>query len=159
MTDLKIGNKAPDFSLPATSGNKIKLSKLQGSNVVLYFYPKDNTPGCTLEGNDFSKHYNSFYKAETIILGISKDTIKSHQSFKTTQCFPFELLADEDEKVCNLYDVIKDKNMYGKTVRGIERSTFLIDKTGKIVNIWRKVTVEGHVKEVLDAVKSIPKAM
>lgn len=155
MAKAIIGKIAPDFDLPATSEQTIKLSELQGKNVILYFYPKDNTPGCTREAQDFRDNLALFKKLNSVILGISRDSLKSHDSFKEKQCLLFELLSDETEKVCNLYDVIKMKNMYGKQVRGIERSTFLIDKNGILQREWRKVTVENHVAEVLAAVKTV----
>jgi len=146
---------APDFELPATSNKKIKLSDLKGKNVVLYFYPKDCTSGCTLEGQDFRDNYKKFVALDTVILGVSRDTLKLHEKFKSEQNFPFELLSDVDEKACKLYDVIKEKTMYGKKVYGIERSTFLIDKKGVLKHAWRKVSVDGHVAEVLKTVKTL----
>ncbi len=150
-----MGKKVPDFEIPATGGKTIKLSDLEGNNVVIYFYPKDSTPGCTLEGQDFRDSIGEFRSSKTVILGVSRDSIKSHEKFKSAQAFPFDLLSDEAEKLCVLFDVIKEKNMYGKKVMGIERSTFLIDQTGKLCNEWRKVKVKGHVKDVLEAVKSL----
>ena len=155
MSTIKIGNKVKDFNLPATGNKKIKLSELKGKKVVLYFYPKDSTPGCTLEGQDFRDNIRKFSSRKTVILGVSRDSIKSHEKFKDKQCFPFELLSDEDEKLCKQFDVIKQKNMYGKKVRGIERSTFLIDEKGILRAEWRKVKVDGHVEEVLDALKNL----
>ena len=128
---------------------------LIGKNVVLYFYPKDNTPGCTQEGEDFRDLYKEFKKLKTEIYGISRDSLKSHEGFKTKYKYPFELISDPDEKLCNLFDVIKEKNMYGKKYMGIERSTFLINKDGKLSAEWRKVKVNGHAIEVLEAVKKI----
>lgn len=151
----KEGNLAPDFTLDSTVGTRFKLKEHRGSNVVIYFYPKDNTSGCTKESLDFKKHYNQFGKLETIIVGISRDTLKSHQNFKAKHGFQFELLADPEEKVCTLYDVMKEKNMYGKKCFGIERSTFLINKDGRLVKEWRKVKVDGHVAEVLAEVKKL----
>ena len=155
MSKLSVGKLAPDFELPATGDKTLKLSQLKGSNVVLYFYPKDSTPGCTLEGQDFRDNIRKFRARKTIILGVSRDSLKSHEKFKDAQAFPFDLLSDGDEKLCRLFDVIKEKNMYGKKVMGVERSTFLIDKTGKLRQEWRKVKVKGHVEEVLEAVKSL----
>ena len=155
MSKIKVGDKVPDFELPATSDQKIKLSSLKGKKVVLYFYPKDSTPGCTLEGQDFRDNIKKFSAKNTVILGVSRDSVNSHEKFKEKQCFPFELLSDSDEKLCKLFDVIKEKNMYGKKVLGIERSTFLIDEKGSLRHEWRKVKVEGHVEEVLNAVKTI----
>ncbi len=155
MSKVTVGQPAPDFELPATGGKTLKLSAFKSSNVVLYFYPRDNTPGCTLEGQNFRDEQAKFKKLDTVVLGVSRDSVKSHESFKSQEGFTFDLLADEDEKVCKLYDVIKLKNMYGKQVMGVERSTFLIDKTGVLRNEWRKVKVEGHVDEVLEAVKAL----
>ncbi len=155
MSKPKVGNKAPDFTLPATGDQKIKLSALRGRPVVLYFYPKDSTPGCTLEGQDFRDRHADFAKHDSVILGVSRDSLRSHENFKAKQAFPFELLADTEETVCQRYDVIKEKNMYGRKVLGVERSTFLIDAEGKLVREWRKVKVKGHVDEVLAAVAAL----
>lgn len=152
---VQIGQPVPDFELPATSAKTVKLSALKGKNVVLYFYPKDCTSGCTLQGQDFRDHYTQFTAAGTVILGVSRDNLKLHERFKSEQQFPFELISDAEEKLCQMYDVIKDKNMYGKKVKGIERSTFLIDKKGVLRQEWRKVKVDGHVTEVLEAVKAL----
>jgi peroxiredoxin Q/BCP len=150
-----IGRKVPDFSLPATGGRNLKLSGFRGRNVILYFYPKDNTPGCTLEGRDFRDAHRRFRNANAVVLGISRDSVAAHEKFRDQECFPFDLLADEDGKVCARFDVIKDKNMYGRKVRGIERSTFLIDAAGVLRREWRKVKVAGHVGEVLQALKDL----
>ena len=155
MSKVSIGKKVPAFSLPATGDQTIKLSALKGKNIVLYFYPKDSTPGCTLEGQDFRDNIRKFSSRNCIILGVSRDKLSSHENFKEKQCFPFDLLSDEDETLCTLFDVIKEKNMYGKKVMGIERSTFLIDEKGVLRNEWRKVKVKGHVDEVLDALKTL----
>ncbi len=155
MATPTLDNPVPDFELPATSNKKIKLSTLKGKNVVLYFYPKDCTSGCTVEGQNFRDHYQNFHALDTIILGVSRDNLKLHEKFKAEQNFPFELLSDADEVLCKTFDVIKDKNMYGKKVRGIERSTFLIDKKGNLRREWRKVQIENHVAEVLQAVKEL----
>ena len=155
---VEVDKKVPPFSLPATSEQNIALSDLKGKNVVLYFYPKDSTPGCTREGQDFRDNYNKFKRQNTVILGVSRDSIKSHENFKAKQGFQFELLSDKDEELCKLFDVIKMKNMYGKKVRGIERSTFLIDNNGKLKQEWRKVKVDGHVEEVLATVKELNKS-
>lgn len=151
---LEIGKPAPDFTRPSTGGD-ITLSKLRGQTVVLYFYPKDNTPGCTNEAIDFRDHYAEFKAAGAVVLGASRDSLKSHLRFKEKLALPFELISDEDESLCNLYEVIKLKNMYGKQVRGIERSTFLIDKEGILRNEWRKVKVPGHVTAVLEALEAL----
>ena len=149
------GKKVKDFKLPATGGKTVSLSDLKGSNVVLYFYPKDSTPGCTLEGQDFRDNIRKFKARNTVVLGVSRDSVRSHENFKAKQKFPFDLLADENEKLCRQFDVIKEKNMYGKKVVGVERSTFLIDDKGILRREWRKVKVDGHVEEVLEAVKEL----
>lgn len=155
---LAIGKKVPSFCCPATGEQTICLADLKGGPVVLYFYPKDNTPGCTLEGQDFRDQYAKFKRRKTTILGVSRDSLSAHEKFKAKQNFPFELLSDSDEQLCRLFDVIKEKNMYGKKVLGIERSTFLIDAHGKLRAEWRKVKVKGHVEAVLEAVKALDNA-
>ena len=155
MSQTTIGKKVPAFSLPATSEQTISLDSLKGRNVVLYFYPKDSTPGCTQEGLDFSERYKKFQKLETEILGVSRDSLKAHENFKAKQGFPFELLSDSEEALCQIFNVIKEKNMYGRKVMGIERSTFLIDKKGVLRQEWRKLKVDGHAEEVLEAVKAL----
>jgi peroxiredoxin Q/BCP len=150
-----LGKKVPDFSVPATGDATFRLSDHKGHPVVLYFYPKDNTPGCTVEGTDFRDLHKKFVALGAVVAGVSRDTLKSHEGFKAKMGFPFPLLSDADEKLCALFDVIKMKNMYGKQVRGIERSTFLIGPDGKLVREWRKVKVEGHAAEVLAAVKAL----
>lgn len=156
MSRLELGDVLADFSAPMTSDKTFQLSDYRGKNhVVLYFYPKDATPGCTSEGQDFRDAYADFQKSNTAIFGISRDSLKSHENFKAKQAFPFELIADTDESVCRLFDVIQMKNMYGKQVQGIERSTFLIDQQGVLRNIWRKVSVKDHVAEVLAAAQSL----
>ena len=157
MATVTLGKAVPNFSLPATGEQTISLKSLKGQHVVLYFYPKDSTPGCTREGIDFNEHLAQFKRQNTLILGISRDSIRAHENFKSKQKFRFDLLADEDETVCKLFDVIKMKNMYGKKVRGIERSTFLIDSNGKLRQEWRKVKVDGHAQEVLQAAKLLNK--
>ena len=146
---------APEFEAPATGGKAFKLSQYRGRKLVLYFYPKDNTPGCTTEGQDFGALYPQFQSLDCELFGISRDSLKSHENFKAKQAFPFELLSDKEETLCTLFDVIKEKNMYGKKVMGIERSTFLIDDKGVLRQEWRKVKVPGHVDEVLEAVKAL----
>jgi len=153
MADL--GKKVKNFKLPATGDKQVSLNDFKGKNVVLYFYPKDSTPGCTTEGQDFRDTKGKFTRQNTVVLGVSRDSLKSHENFKTKQKFNFDLLSDADEELCNQFDVIKMKNMYGKKVRGIERSTFLIDDKGVLRQEWRKVKVKGHVDEVLEAVKSL----
>ena len=150
-----LGKPVPEFSLSATSGQTVSLSGLKGKTVILYFYPKDNTPGCTTEGEDFTALNGDFDALGAVIYGVSRDSLKSHENFKAKLCMPFELLSDEDEALCKLFGVIKMKNMYGKQVLGIERSTFVIDKTGTLAREWRGVKVDGHAREVLDFVKTL----
>ena len=145
----------PDFELPSTGGKSFKLSDYRGKTLIIYFYPKDATPGCTAQGQQFRDAYAEFRGAGAEIFGISRDSLKSHENFKAKFSFPFELLSDVDEIACGLFDVIKQKNMYGKQVRGIERSTFVIDANGMLVREWRKVKVDGHVAEVLSFVQSL----
>jgi peroxiredoxin Q/BCP len=154
---LETGDKAPLFDVSFDSGHsKEALEKmLPGKHMVLYFYPKDDTPGCTVEAKDFRDHVKDFEKANAVIIGVSKDSVKSHDAFKKKFCLPFPLASDETGKMCEDYGVWVQKSMYGKTYMGIERSTFLIDKTGVIRNIWRKVKVDGHVMEVLNAAKAL----
>jgi len=146
--------KIADFSAPATGGT-FKLSDHAGHPVVLYFYPKDNTSGCTLEGEQFRDLHAAFRKAGAVVVGVSRDSLKSHEGFKAKKEFPFELISDADEALCKAFDVIRMKNMYGKQVRGIERSTFLIGPDRTLLREWRKVKVDGHAQEVLDAVKAL----
>jgi peroxiredoxin Q/BCP len=146
--------KVGDFSVPSTGGT-FTLSAHRGHPVVLYFYPKDNTPGCTIEGAQFRDLHKEFGKLGAVVVGVSRDSLKSHQNFKAKMNFPFELLADGDEKLCTQFAVIKMKNMYGKQVRGIERSTFVIDGKGVLAREWRGVKVPSHAAEVLEAVKSL----
>jgi peroxiredoxin Q/BCP len=153
MTEIRVGKKVPAFSGEATGGAPIGSKDLKGQKYVLYFYPRDNTPGCTIESNDFRDLHDKFRRRKVRIIGISRDTLKSHDKFKDKFGFPFELIADPDETICNLFGVMKDKNMYGKKVRGIERSTFLVDESGVLLREWRKVKVEGHAQEVLDSLK------
>ncbi len=155
MAQVAIDQPVPDFSAAATGGQTVRLSELRGSKVVIYFYPKDNTPGCTTEGQDFRDHFAEFQAANTVIFGVSRDSLKSHERFKEKHGFPFELIADPDEELCRLFDVIKEKNMYGRKVMGIERSTFLIDAEGVLRREWRKVKVKGHVAEVLEACQAL----
>lgn len=151
MLDTKI----PDFSLPTTSGQTFNLAAQTGKAVVIYFYPKDSTPGCTTEGQQFRDLHEQFAAVDAVILGISRDSVKSHENFKAKQNFPFELGSDGDEAVCTLFGVMKMKNMYGKQVRGVERSTFVIDRSGVLRREWRGVKVPGHAQEVLDFVKTL----
>jgi len=149
------GKPVPDFELAATGGKTFKLSQHKKHIVVLYFYPKDNTPGCTTEGTDFRDHHSNFTKLGAEIFGISRDSIKTHENFKAKLGLPFDLLSDPDELACNLFGVMKLKNMYGKQVRGIERSTFVIDTKGVLVQEWRGVKVAGHAEDVLNFVKAL----
>ena len=149
------GKAVKDFSLPSTGGGMFKRSDLRGKKLVVYFYPKDNTPGCTVEGSDFRDRYREFAKAGAEVVGISRDSLKSHEGFRAKMKFPFALLSDADEAVCTLFGVMKMKNMYGKKVRGIERSTFVIGEDGALAREWRGVKVPGHAQEVLDFVKTL----
>ncbi|MDY7538157.1 peroxiredoxin [Undibacterium sp. RTI2.1] len=146
--------QVPDFSAPMTNDKTFQLSNFAGKNVVIYFYPKDNTPGCTTESMAFRDLYDSFQQANTEIFGLSRDSLRSHEGFKSKLGLPFELISDPDETVCNLFDVMKMKSMYGKQHRGVERSTFVIDGSGKLVKEWRGVKVAGHVDEVLEFVSA-----
>ena len=152
---VNIGKKVAPFSLPATGDKIVSLKDFKGTNLVIYFYPKDSTPGCTLEGQDFRNQFTDFKKTGTAILSVSRDGLKSHEKFKAKQAFPFDLLVDEDEALCRQFDVIHEKNMYGRKVMGIVRSTFLIDSTGVLRKEWRKVRVKGHVDDVLEATRSL----
>ncbi|MDP3267629.1 MAG: peroxiredoxin [Legionella sp.] len=150
---MDIGQKVPDFAFKATGGLEGHLSDYKGKTVILYFYPKDATPGCTTEGQDFRDSYSHFEALNAVVFGVSRDSLKSHENFKAKQNFPFDLISDSDEELCQLFDVIKMKSMYGKEVRGIERSTFIIDTDGILTRQWRKLSVKGHVSEVLQAVQ------
>lgn len=152
---MKTGDMLPSKTFQATQQLQASLDDYRGQWLVLYFYPKDATPGCTLEGQDFRDAYEAFTRLNAVILGISRDNLACHERFRTKQGFPFQLVADSDEALCTLFDVIKMKNMYGKSVRGIERSTFLINPDGVIVREWRKVTVKGHVADVLSELKRL----
>ena len=155
MSSIAIGNTVPDIPLPATGDKEIKFSDFRGKPIVLYFYPKASTPGCTQEGLDFTAAIAKFRRQSAVILGVSRDGVKAQENFKAKQGFPFELLSDKEETLCNSFDVIKMKSMYGKKVRGIERSTFLIDEDGKLRYEWRKVKVKGHAEEVLETLKAM----
>ena len=150
-----VGKPVTDFSLPSTGNQTFTLSQHRGKKLVLYFYPKDSTPGCTQQGSDFRDAYKDFQRAGSEIFGVSRDSLKSHEGFKAKMKFPFELLSDPDEKVCKQFGVMKMKNMYGKQVRGIERSTFVVDGKGVLAREWRGVRVPGHVQEVLNFVKAL----
>ena len=155
MAKVSLGKAIPDFKGRITNELIIKFSDYKGQNIVIYFYPKDNTPGCTKEGEDFRDYFEDFKNNNTIIIGVSRDSVASHDKFTCKYNFPFKLISDEDEKVCKLFDVIKEKNMYGRKYMGIERSTFLINHEGILVNEWRKVRVKGHVEKVLEALNEL----
>ena len=152
---ISVGQSVPEFTAQATSGQQVQLSALHGNQVVLYFYPKDSTPGCTTEGQDFRDLYRDFQAANTLIFGISRDSLKSHENFRGKQSLPFELISDKDETLCQLFDVIKLKKLYGKEYLGIERSTFLIDSLGMLQQEWRGLKVAGHAAEVLQAAQAL----
>jgi thioredoxin-dependent peroxiredoxin len=155
VSKTEVGRKAPKLSLPSTAGDRFSLADARGSNLVIYFYPRDNTSGCTREAQDFRELHGAFRKANTLIVGVSPDSMESHHKFKTKFKLPFALLSDVDRKVCELFDVIHEKSMYGRKFMGVERSTFLIDAEGQLRREWRKVKVDGHAAEVLEAVKSL----
>lgn len=155
MSQPQLNKKAPNFKLPATGDQTLSLADFKGKNLVIYFYPKDNTPGCTTEGQDFRDQYKQFQKHNTEILGVSRDSVRTHENFRKKHEFPFDLLSDADEEMCKAFDVIKLKKLYGREYMGIERSTFLIDAQGKLKQEWRKVKVKGHVEEVLETVKAL----
>jgi peroxiredoxin Q/BCP len=155
MSEVRVDATVPDFELPATGDENLSLSALRGNSVVLYFYPKANTPGCTQEGKDFAELADAFEQAGAVILGISRDGIKAQENFRNKYGFPFRLLSDKEQTVCNLFGVLKEKNMYGRKVFGIERSTFLIDAQGVLRREWRGVKVKGHAEEVLTAVRDL----
>ncbi|MCC5794400.1 MAG: peroxiredoxin [Chromatiales bacterium] len=155
MSKVEAGKVVPNFKIAATGEQQFELKSQRGKNVVIYFYPKDNTPGCTTESCEFSDLHGEFGKLNTVILGVSRDSLSSHEKFKAKFEFPFDLLSDGDETLCGLFDVIREKNMYGKKVMGIERSTFLIDREGRLRREWRKVKAAGHAAEVLEAVREL----
>lgn len=152
---VSLNEPVPDFQAQATSSQLVSLTTLKGRQIVLYFYPKDSTPGCTTEGQGFRDHHADFLAADTVVFGISRDGLKSHENFKAKQGFPFELISDKDEQLCQLFDVIKLKKLYGKEYMGIDRSTFLIDKRGVLRQEWRGVKVPGHVEAVLEAARAL----
>jgi peroxiredoxin Q/BCP len=152
---IKLGSEVPEFTLPATGGGSWHLSDARGRKLVLYFYPRDNTPGCTLEGQQFAALAPRFERAGTSIVGISRDSIAAHEKFRTQMRFPFALLSDADSRACDLFDVIREKNMYGRKVIGVERSTFLLDARGILRNEWRKLKVDGHALAVLEAAQAL----
>lgn len=153
--ELKVGYPAPDFILKGSDSQKHQLSNYKGKRVILYFYPKDNTPGCTIEAEDFRDNIEILKDLNAVVLGVSRDPIASHNKFADKLCLPFILLSDESEEVCRLYDVLKEKNMYGKTVMGIERSTFIIDEEGILRKLFRKVKVDGHIDDIIAALKEM----
>ncbi len=157
MNQISIGTAMPDFEALSTGNKTIKLTDYRGRFVIIYFYPKDNTPGCTQEGQSFRDNFEKFTALNAVILGVSRDSVRIHENFKCKQEFPFDLLSDADEKLCELFDVIKMKNMYGKQVRGIERSTFLIDHQGILIHEWRKVKVKNHSEDILDVLTEAAK--
>ena len=152
---VSLDQAVPDFTAPATTGQTVTLSSLKGRQVVIYFYPKDSTPGCTTQGQGFRDAIGEFEAANTVVLGVSRDSLKSHENFKAKQGFPFELISDKDEALCQLFDVIKLKKLYGKEYLGVDRSTFLIDKEGVLRQEWRGVKVPGHVAAVLEAAQGL----
>ena len=152
---IKPDSTLPDFTLHATSRKTVTLSELAGNKVVIYFYPKDHTPGCTTQGQDFRDMHEQFLAADTVVFGVSRDSLRTHENFRAKQSFPFELISDADESLCRLFDVIRQKKLYGKEYEGIERSTFLIDREGVLRREWRKVKVPGHVTEVLEAAREL----
>lgn len=155
---VELDQAVADFQVQATSEQAVSLSALKGQQVVLYFYPKDSTPGCTTQGQGFRDHHADLTAANTVVFGVSRDSLKSHENFKAKQEFPFELISDKDESLCQLFDVIKLKKLYGKEYLGVDRSTFLIDKEGVLRKEWRGVKVPGHVAAVLEAAKALNKA-
>lgn len=155
MPSVVLGQAVPDFEAAATGEQTFRLSDYRGRNLVIYFYPKDNTPGCTTEGQDFRDRMPEFDKLNTTILGVSRDSLKAHENFRAKHEFPFHLISDKDEAVCKLFDVIKLKKLYGKEYLGVDRSTFLIDADGKLRREWRGVKVKGHADEVLEAARAL----
>lgn len=154
MGKLKIGDAVPDLELQATDGQTIRFSDLLGKTIILYFYPKDSTPGCTTEGQDFRDNYEEFRRLNAEILGVSRDSLKSHDSFKTKNAFPFDLIADANSALCGLFDVVKEKTLYGRKHMGIERSTFIIDRKGILRHEFRGIKVDGHVAHLLETLRS-----
>lgn len=155
---VAVDQPVSDFQVQATSGQAVSLSELKGKQVVIYFYPKDSTPGCTTQGQNFRDQHEQFQAANTLVFGVSRDSLKSHENFKAKQSFPFELISDKDEALCQLFDVIKLKKLYGKEYLGVDRSTFLIDKEGVLRHEWRGVKVPGHVEAVLEKAQALNKA-
>ena len=157
MSGPKLNRVVADFTCASTGGTDLRLKDLRGQNVVLYFYPKDSTPGCTLEGQDFRELHGKFRRQNTRVFGVSRDSLASHEKFRAKQEFTFDLLSDPDESLCRQFDVIREKSLYGRKYMGVERSTFLIDAAGKLKGEWRNVKVKGHAQAVLDAVKALEK--
>ena len=155
MSSVELGQIVPDFEVASTGDKTFRLSEHRGKNIVIYFYPKDNTPGCTLEGQNFRDNITEFDDNNTMIVGVSRDSVRVHEGFKEKQAFPFDLLSDKDEAVCNLFGVIQLKKNYGREYMGVVRSTFLIDEAGVLRNEWRNVKVKVHLEQVLDAVKAL----
>ena len=155
MATVELGKPVPNFIAQATSNKDVLLEALKGWRVLLYFYPKDNTPGCTTESQDFRDYYEDLLKLNTVVFGVSKDSLKSHEEFKEQQNLPFELISDTEGKLCDLFDVIRPQNMYGKQIMSLERSTFLIDENGILRKEWRKVRVNGHADEVVEAIEEL----
>ncbi len=151
---VNVGKRVDDFTLPATGDQNLSLNDFIGRSLIIYFYPKDNTPGCTREGQDFRDLYRQFTEADADVLGVSRDSVKTHVNFREKHEFPFQLLSDNEEMLCKQFDVIREKKLYGRTYMGIERSTFLIDPEGVLQQEWRKVRVPGHAQAVLDALKA-----
>ena len=149
------GKRCPEFSGDATGGSTLSNKDFEGKNLIIFFYPKDNTPGCTLEGQDFRDNHKDFLKLNAEIIGVSRDSLKSHENFKEKQSFQFQLLSDPDEKMCNSFNVMRETSMYGKKYIGVDRSTFLVNTEGLIVKEWRSVKVKGHVLEVLEVLKGL----
>lgn len=156
---VTLGHPVPDFTAQATSNTTVKLAELAGQKFILFFYPRDNTPGCTSEGQAFRDLYQQFADADTLVFGVSKDSLKSHENFKDKHEFPFELISDPEEELCKLFDVIKLKSMYGNEYMGIERSTFLVDGNGILQHEWRKVRIKNHVEDVLQACQMVDAEM
>ena len=152
---LSVGKRVENFSLPATGDQTLSLQDFRGKHLIIYFYPKDNTPGCTREGQDFRDLYPEFVKAGADILGVSRDSVKVHTNFKAKHEFPFDLLSDKEETLCNQFGIIQEKTLYGRKYMGIVRSTFLIDADGKLQHAWRNIRVAGHAEKVLEAVKAL----
>ena len=151
---VKVGKKVPDFKLPATGEKTLSLQDFRGKKLIIYFYPKDSTPGCTVEGQDFTRLHGEFKKNNAEVVGVSRDSIKSHENFKAKQNYSFELLSDSEEELCQIFGTIKLKNMFGKKVRSVDRSTFVVGEDGQLLNEWRQVKVDGHADEVLEYVKA-----